>query len=101
MIPPIQVLLAPNLVVRMVPDFQGLNLPPLQSTFFYGFVEQVNYGTVGIAVGDIVLFERTPQTPSFYNNGNEYWLVNENNVSIIALSTASRIFDYTFDYTFE
>lgn len=101
MIPPIQNLQAPYVVIKMVTDFQGLNLPPLESSFYYGIIEQTNYATIGFQTGDIVLFQKLPVNASFFNNGTQYYLVSETNIFYIAMQTATKIFDYTFDYTFE
>jgi hypothetical protein len=91
----------PYLVIKMVPNFAGLELPPLQSTFWYGIIEQINFSTLSFAVGDIVMFEKKEANPAFFNNGIEYWVVSEANVFYTAMSTATKIFDFTFDYTFE
>lgn len=97
----VQNLKPPYLVVKMVPDFEGLNLAPLQTTFFYGIIEQINYNTFGLAVGDIIYFQLNNPNASFFNNGNQYYIVSEADTFYTAMSTANKIFDYTFDNTFE
>lgn len=98
----IQSLKKPFVVVKLVQNFSGLSLPPLQSIYNYGIVTQINYDTMDFAVGDIVLFTLQNPNPSFYDIDNiENFIVNEGNIFYIAMSTANKIFDYTFDYTFE
>ena len=97
----IQTLQAPYVIIRILPNYVGINTPSLDRNNFYGYIEQINYATINFAVGDIVLFTKEENNPSFFNNGIQYYVVSELNIFYIALSTTTKIFDYTFDYTFE
>lgn len=98
----IQNLQKPYVVIKLVQNFAGLSLPPLQETFYYGIIEQINFDTINFSVGDIVLFQLNRPNPSYYDFNNEqHFLVSEGDIFYIAMSTANKIFDYTFDYTFE
>lgn len=98
----IQYIQKPYVIIKLVQNFAGLALPPLQDTFYYGIIEQINYDTIDFHVGDIVLFQLNRPNSSYYDFNNEqHFIVNEGDIFYIAMSTANKIFDYTFDYTFE
>ena len=97
----IQNLQAPYLVVRVLSNYAPLAIPTLDRTFYYGYIEEINYATVIYAPGDIVLFKKEEQNPAFDNDSQQYWVISEQNIFYIAESTATKIFDITFDYTFE
>ena len=91
----------PNVLIKIVPDYAGYQTPPIENNCYYGEIIQVNYATVGRAVGDIGLVRVLPKTPSFFNNNIQYFIIDEHDIFSTIDNVTNKIFDFTFDYTFE
>lgn len=91
----------PNVLVRIVPDYANYETPPLEDGNYYAEVIQLNNATIGHAVGDIGIVKIMPGTPSFFNNGIQYFFVDEHMIFSTIDNITNKIFDFTFDYTFE
>ena len=94
----------PNVLVRIVPSVPNYSPPPLDTLNFTATVEQINNATVNYSVGDTVLFKLNPGTTSFINNSIQYFIIDEHNIFSKlddAVVNVNKIFDFTFDFTFE
>ena len=91
----------PNILLRMSNGYANYEIPLTDNIHFWGVVEQLNSQTINYSIGDVVLFEKLPNTPKFFYNNVEYFIVDEHNIFSTIDNILNKIFDYTFDYTFE